>query len=67
MSSPPLSVRMPAPLRGRLTAAAEQERCSLSQMVRVLFEDGLQARSEEERTLAGLRDTFELHREPSSR
>jgi predicted DNA-binding protein len=42
----PTSVRFPPALRERLTAAAVQERRTVSNLVRVLLEDGLAARED---------------------
>jgi predicted DNA-binding protein len=40
----PTSVRLPQPLRERLTAAAVEERRTFSNLLRVLVEDGLAQR-----------------------
>jgi len=56
MSSHPLSVRFPRPLREQLALAAAAERRSVSGLVRVLVEDGLAERDREQaaRTLREL-------------
>jgi len=44
MSAPPLSVRLPQPLRHQLTAAARADRRSVSALARLLIADGLALR-----------------------
>jgi CopG-like RHH_1 or ribbon-helix-helix domain, RHH_5 len=54
----PISIRFPDPLRDQIASVAASERRTFSSQVRVLVEDGLRARSGEERLIERLRETL---------